>query len=60
MQALALLGLDPIAETLAAPNSYGFRLARSTADAIGQCFTVLNKRKSPQWILEGDIQSCFD
>jgi RNA-directed DNA polymerase len=60
MQALALLGLDPIAETLAAPHSYGFRLARSTADAIGQCFTVLNKRKSPQWILEGDIQSCFD
>ena len=60
MQALALVGLDPIAETLAAPNSYGFRLARSTAAAIGQCFTVLNKRKSPQWILEGDIQSCFD
>jgi RNA-directed DNA polymerase len=60
MQALALLGLDPIAETPAAPNSYGFRLARLTADAIGQCFTVSNKRKSPQWILEGDIQSCFD
>jgi len=60
MQALALLGLDPVAETVAAPNSYGFRQARSTADAIGQCFTVLNKRKSPRWILEGDIRSCFD
>jgi len=26
MQALYLLALDPIAETLAEPNSYGFRL----------------------------------
>ncbi len=60
MQALYLLALDPIAETLADPNSYGFRQQRSTADAIEQCFTVLSKRRSPQWVLEGDIQSCFD
>ena len=31
MQALYLLALDPIAETLADPNSYGFRRERSTA-----------------------------
>ena len=60
MQALYLHGLEPIAETTGDPNSYGFRQGRSPADAIEQCFTVLNKRKSPKWVLEGDIQSCFD
>ena len=38
MEALYLLALDPVAETTAAPNSYGFRKERSTADAIQQCF----------------------
>src|SRR5438045_846870 len=60
MQALYLLALDPVAETTADPNSYGFRPGRSTADAIEQCFNVLGKRASPQWILEGDIKGCFD
>jgi RNA-directed DNA polymerase len=60
MQALYLLALDPVAETTADPNSYGFRPGRSTADAIEQCFNVLGKRNSPQWILEGDIAGCFD
>src|SRR5690349_22568440 len=60
MQALYLLALDPVAETQADPNSYGFRPERSTADAIGQCFNALAKPASPQWILEGDIKSCFD
>ena len=60
MQALYLLALDPIAETRADPNSYGFRSKRSTADAIGQCFIALGKKASPQWILEGDIKACFD
>lgn len=60
MQALYLLALDPIAETLADPNSYGFRLERSSADAIDQCHLVLSRRHSAPWILEGDIRSCFD
>jgi len=60
MQALYLLALDPIAETLGDPNSYGFRTERSTADAIEQCFTILARKHSPQWILEGDIRACFD
>jgi RNA-directed DNA polymerase len=60
MQALHLLALAPVAETTADPNSYGFRPERSTADAIEQCFTALNKGKSPQWVLEGDIKGCFD
>src|SRR5258706_16410954 len=60
MQALYLLALDPVAETTADPNSYGFRPRRSTADAIEQCFNALSKGYSPQWILEGDIKGCFD
>ncbi len=60
MQALYLLALDPVAETLADPNSYGFRPGRSTADAIEACFIALGKQKSAQWILEGDIKGCFD
>jgi RNA-directed DNA polymerase len=59
-QALHLLALDPVAETLLDPNSYGFRRERSTADALEQCYIVLAKKRSPEWILEGDIKSCFD
>ena len=60
MQTLYKFSLEPIAETYADPNSYGFRIGRSTHDAIEQCFTDLNKEKSPKWILEGDIKGCFD
>ncbi len=60
MQALYLLALDPLAETTADHNSYGFRKERSTADAIEQCFKLFCRQDSAQWILEGDIQSCFD
>lgn len=60
MQALHLLALEPISETLADRNSYGFRPARSTADAIEQCFKVLSKKGSATWVLEGDISACFD
>jgi RNA-directed DNA polymerase len=60
MQALHKLALEPVAETLADKNSYGFRPERACADAIEQTFIALGKKCSPQWILEGDIKSCFD
>jgi RNA-directed DNA polymerase len=60
MQALYKMALDPVAETTADPNSYGFRPYRRCADAIEQCFILLANRKSPTWILEGDIKACFD
>ena len=60
MQALHLLALEPVAETCADPDSYGFRPARSTADAIAQSFIVLSNHAGPRWVLEGDIQGCFD
>ena len=60
MQALHLLALYPVSETLADHNSYGFRPERSTADAREQGFKVLVNAERAQWILEGDIKGCFD
>lgn len=60
MQALHLLALEPISETTADRNSYGFRPQRSTADAIEQLFVNLSRKHSAQWVLEGDIKGCFD
>lgn len=60
MQALHLLALDPVAETVGDSHSYGFRRERSTADAIVQVRNVLGRQASPKWVLEGDIKGCFD
>jgi RNA-directed DNA polymerase len=69
MQALHLLALDPVSETVSDEQSYGFRKARSTHDAIAQCYlnarfngspSSVGARCSAEWILEADIQGCFD
>ena len=60
MQALYLQALEPVSETTADPHSYGFRPKRSTADAIEQCFRALSQKFSARWVLEADIQGCFD
>jgi RNA-directed DNA polymerase len=60
MQALYLMALEPIAETTADPNSYGFRKGRACADAIEQCFAALAGRSRAEWILDADIKGCFD
>ncbi|MBU6492006.1 MAG: reverse transcriptase N-terminal domain-containing protein, partial [Burkholderiales bacterium] len=46
MQALYLLALEPVAESTSDPNSYGFRINRSTADAMSQLFLSMSKRTS--------------
>jgi RNA-directed DNA polymerase len=60
MQTLFKIALDPVAETLADRNSYGFRLRRSCNDAIAQCFLALCRKNSAHWIFEADIKACFD
>jgi RNA-directed DNA polymerase len=60
MQALSRLGLAPMAETLADPNSDGFRTQRAPAAAIAPCCTVLAKKASPPGVFEGDRRACFD
>ena len=60
MQALYLMAFEPVNETLADGNSYGFRRKRSAADAIDALHRLLSRECSPEWILEGDIKGCFD
>ena len=51
--------IEPCYETIAEPNSYGFRPMRSTKDAIEQIFLSVS-RKEQAWILEGDLKGFFD
>jgi len=60
MQALYKLALSPVAETKADRNSYGFREGRSCADAVQAAFNALSKPNSASYILEADIDGCFD
>lgn len=60
MQALHLLALEPVSETTADHNSYGFRPERSAHDAIGRLFVALSQKGAAAWVLEGDIKGCFD
>ncbi|RQS57811.1 group II intron reverse transcriptase/maturase [Burkholderia sp. Bp8986] len=60
MQALYLLALEPVSESTSDPNSYGFRINRSTADAMSQLFVSLAQKASAEWVLEADIKGCFD
>ena len=56
MQALYLMALEPVAETRADRNSYGFRRYHCCADAIDQLFRCLCNKNSAQWVLEGGHQ----
>ena len=60
MQALYLLALDPVLESVSDPNSYGFRKSRCTADAMAQIFILMSKKVSPCWVLDADIEGFFD
>jgi RNA-directed DNA polymerase len=57
-QGLAKLALEPEWEARFEPNSYGFRPARSTHDAIGAIFNGI--RYKPKYVLDADLQACFD
>lgn len=60
LQAVWLLALIPIAEEGADRHSYGFRPYRSAHDAIQMVFTRFSTRYRPMWVLEGDIEKCYD
>ncbi|WP_459720983.1 reverse transcriptase domain-containing protein, partial [Paraburkholderia sp. 2C] len=38
----------------------GFRINRSTADAMSQIFVAMSQKGSARWVLEADIKGCFD
>ena len=52
--------IEPISEYHFSGNSYGFRPKRSIHDAIGAIFIKQAKRNSDSWVVEGDIEGCFD
>ena len=58
VQASLKLVLEPIFEADFKPCSYGFRPMRRAQDAIEEIHHF--SHRSYEWILEGDIASCFD
>ena len=60
MQALHLLCLDPVSESIMDTSSFGFRKHRSAKDASEHLFNCLSTKFSAKWVLEGDIKGCFD
>lgn len=59
-QALWNISLLPAIEATSDPHSYGFRPYRSCWNANKQIRTLLDKDQSPDWILDVDIEKCFD
>lgn len=62
VQAALKLVLEPIFEADFEPCSYGFRPNRRAHDAIAEIhhFTSVSKGKAYKWVLEADIEACFD
>ncbi|MBT2523442.1 reverse transcriptase domain-containing protein [Arthrobacter sp. ISL-28] len=58
VQAALKLVLEPIFEADFQPCSYGFRPNRRAQDAIAEIHHFTTKRY--QWVLEADIEACFD
>jgi RNA-directed DNA polymerase len=68
VQALVLLGLDPVVEETSDEQSYGFRRFRSAGDAITRIMHIFMPRTyrgtlRPAWsckLWDADIERCFD
>jgi group II intron reverse transcriptase/maturase len=60
VQCLLKMLLEPIYESDFAYCSSGFRPMRRTMDCIAQCYRNINDQKKYFWIIEGDIEGCFD
>lgn len=60
VQAALKLVLEPIFETDFKPCSYGFRPKRRAQDAIAEIHFLNSGSRSYGWVLEGDIEACFD
>jgi RNA-directed DNA polymerase len=57
-QRLAVLALEPEWEAKFEPNSYGFRLGRSSWDAVEAIYKSINRL--PKYVLHATIRECFD
>ena len=60
IQDMVRMTIEPITEYHASGNSYGFRPKRNCHDAIEHLFNKLAQRGCDQWVIEGDVEGCFD
>lgn len=60
VQTLAIYSTDPIVEERSDSSSYGFRKGRNAHDAMAKIRHLLDKDWSPQYVLDADIEACFD
>ncbi len=60
VQAALKLVLEPIFEADFKPCSYGYRPGRRTQDAIAEIHFLTSSPRSYEWIVEADIEACFD
>lgn len=60
MQAVYLYSIDPLVEETSDANSYGFRPYRGAREATAKIRDTLGKDYSPNWLLDADIEKCFD
>ena len=58
LQTLVKLALEPQWEAQFEPNSYGFRRARGTHDAIEAIYLAIKQKA--KYVLDADIAQCFD
>jgi RNA-directed DNA polymerase len=60
VQAALKLVLEPIFEAGFLPCSYGVRPNRRAQDAIAEIHLFASPPHGYEWVVEGDIQACFD
>ena len=60
VQCLLKMLLEPIYESDFLDCSSGFRPTRRTMDCIATCYSSVTKAQKYYWVIEGDIEGCFD
>lgn len=60
LQAIVKNALEPAWESKFEGTSYGFRPGRSTHNAIAKVFTIARSTNKKKWVLDADIEGCFD
>lgn len=60
VQAALKLVMEPILESDFHASSYGYRPGRRVLDAIAEIYQLGKPSSSYEWIIEADIEACFD
>jgi RNA-directed DNA polymerase len=60
LQAIVLNALEPSWEAQFERTSYGFRPGRGVHDAIERVHTMSKANSTTSWVVDADIEGCFD